>query len=47
VSARVQIADIFTKDLCKSRLALLCNKLGLHDIYSSLRGQCYVRGRTI
>ena len=34
VSTRVQIADMFTKSLCKSRLGLLCNKLGLYDIYS-------------
>ena len=33
VSMRVQIADIFTKVLCKG-LGLLCNKLGLYDIYS-------------
>ena len=24
----------FTKALCKTRLGLLCNKLGLYDIYS-------------
>ena len=34
VSTRVQIADMFTKPLCKTHLALLCNKLGLYDIYS-------------
>ena len=34
VSTRVQIADMFTKALCKSCLSLLCNKLGLYDIYS-------------
>ena len=34
VSTRVQIADMFTKALCKTRLGLLCNKLGLYDIYS-------------
>ena len=38
VSTRVQIADIFTKTLCKTRLGLLCNKLGLYDIYSSAWG---------
>ena len=35
VSTRVQIADMFTKTLCKTRLGLLCNKLGLYDTYSS------------
>ena len=34
VSTRVQIVDMFTKNLCKTRLGLLCNKLGLYDIYS-------------
>ena len=34
VSTRVQIAEMFTKTLCKTRLGLLCNKLGLYDIYS-------------
>ena len=34
VSTRVQIADMFTKALCKTRLGLLCNKLGSYDIYS-------------
>ena len=34
VSTRVQIADMFTKVLCKTHLGLLCNKLGLYDIYS-------------
>ena len=34
VSTRVQIVDTFTKTLCKTRLGLLCNKLGLYDIYS-------------
>ena len=34
VSIRVQIADMFTKALCKTRLGLLCNKLGLYDINS-------------
>ena len=34
VSTRVQIADMFTKTLCKTRLGLLCNKLGLYNIYS-------------
>ena len=33
VSTRVQIADMYTKVLCKTRLGLLCNKLGLYDIY--------------
>ena len=37
VSMRVQIADIFTKALCKG-LGLLCNKLGLYDIYSPAYG---------
>ena len=34
VFARVQIANMFTKALCKTRLGLLYNKLGLYDIYS-------------
>ena len=34
VSTRVQIVDMFTKVLCKTHLGLLCNKLGLYDIYS-------------
>ena len=34
VYTRVQIVDMFTKVLCKTRLCLLCNKLGLYDIYS-------------
>ena len=34
VYTRVQIVDMFTKVLCKTRLGLLCNKLGLYDIYS-------------
>ena len=34
VSTRVQIAGMFTKALCKTHLGLLCNKLGLYDIYS-------------
>ena len=34
VSTRVQIANMFTKALCKPRLSLLCNKLGLYDKYS-------------
>ena len=34
VCTRVQIADMFTKTLCKTRLSLLCNKLGLYDKYS-------------
>ena len=34
VSTRVQIADMFTKALYKPRLDLLCNKVGLYDIYS-------------
>ena len=33
-SIRVQIADIFSKALCKTCFGLLCNKLGLYDIYS-------------
>ena len=32
VSKKVQIADMFS--LCKTRLGLLCNKLGLYDMYS-------------
>ena len=34
VSTRVQIVDMFSKALCKTRLGLLCKKLGLYDIYS-------------
>ena len=34
VSTRVQITDMFTKALCKTRLGLLCNKLGLYNMYS-------------
>jgi hypothetical protein len=34
VSTGAQLADIFTKSLFKPRLELLCNKLGLYDIYS-------------
>ena len=34
VSIRVQISDMFTKALRKTRLGLFCNKLGLYDIYS-------------
>ena len=34
VSTRVQIANMFTKTLFKIHLGLLCNKLGLYDIYS-------------
>ena len=38
VSMRVQIVDMFTTAWCKTHLDLLCNKLGLYDILSSLRG---------
>ena len=39
VSIGAQLANMFTKPLFKPRLDLLCNKLGLYDIYlSSLRG---------
>ena len=42
VSRRVQIADKLTKTLCKTRLGLLCKKLGLYDIYTlQLEGECY------
>jgi hypothetical protein len=34
VSTGAQLADMFTKSLFKPRLELLCNKLGLFDIYS-------------
>ena len=34
VSTRVQIADMFTKALCKIHLDLLCKKLELYDICS-------------
>ena len=45
VSTTVQIADMFTKALCKTRLGLLCNKLGLYDIYS--RSVMSNRGKTV
>ena len=35
VSTRAQLANMFTKPLYKPRLKLLCNKLGMSDIYSS------------
>ena len=42
VSTRAQIADMFTKTLCKTRLGLLCNKLGLYDINTlQLEGEHY------
>ena len=34
ISTYAQHPDMFTKPLFKSRLELLCNKLGLFDIYS-------------
>ena len=34
ISTRVQSAHMCTKALSKSRLDLVCNKLGLYDIYS-------------
>ena len=34
VSTGAQLANIFTKLLYKPWLELLCNKLGLYDIYS-------------
>ena len=34
VSTRAQLTDVFTKQLHRSRLELLCNKLSLADIYS-------------
>ena len=34
VSTGAQLADMFTKPMFKSQLELLCNKLGLCDIYS-------------
>ena len=33
VSTSAQLADIFTKSLFKPRLGMLCDKLGLCDIY--------------
>jgi len=30
-----QLADIFTKSLCRKRLEFICSKLGLYDIYAS------------
>ena len=41
VSTRVQIVDMFAKTLCKTRLDLLCNKLGLYDITPQLERECY------
>lgn len=34
ISKRAQVADMFTKLLCKVHLDLLCNKLGLYDTYT-------------
>lgn len=34
VSTRAQVVDMFTKPLCKTCLELLCNKLGLYDMYA-------------
>ena len=34
VSTGTQLANIFTKSLCRQQLELLCNKLGLSNIYS-------------
>ena len=34
VFIRDQIANMFTKTLCKTHLGLFCNKLGLYDINS-------------
>ena len=34
IFTRVQIAHMCTKALCKTRLDLVCNKLGLYDLYS-------------
>ena len=39
VSTRVQINDMF-KALCKTRLGLLCNKLGLYENTLQLVGEC-------
>ena len=49
VSTRVQITDMFTKALCKTRLGLSCNKLGLYDIYTlQLEGSVMSnRGKTV
>ena len=38
VSTRVQIADMFTKALCKTCLDLSCNKLVSYDITLQLEG---------
>ena len=39
---------MFTKALCKTRLGLLCNKLGLYDIYSLASGGVMSnRGKTV
>jgi hypothetical protein len=29
-----QLADVFTKSLCRNRLEFICSKLGLYDIYA-------------
>ena len=29
-----QLADVFTKALCRNQLEFICNKLGLYDIYA-------------
>ena len=34
MSSRASLVDMFTKPLCKPKLKLLCNKVGLFDIYS-------------
>ncbi len=34
VSTGGQVSDMFMKPMCKTRLNLLCNKLGLYDIYA-------------
>ena len=41
ISTRVQSAHMCTKALSKSRLDLVCNKLGLYDIYSPTWRECY------
>jgi hypothetical protein len=33
-----QLADMFTKSLCRNRLEFICFKLGLYDIYALAGG---------
>jgi hypothetical protein len=41
VKSRNQLADMFTKLLCRNRLKFICSKVGLYDIYMlQLEGKC-------